>query len=97
MEINQQLVDRLANLSKLAFNESEKEIILNDLKQMIGFVDKLNELDTTGVPPLMHMTNAINQWRVDEVKGSVSTEEGLKTAPDANETYFRVPKVISKK
>ncbi|WP_126970215.1 Asp-tRNA(Asn)/Glu-tRNA(Gln) amidotransferase subunit GatC [Gynurincola endophyticus] len=97
MEINEQLVDRLANLSKLAFNEAEKEIILSDLKQMIGFVDKLNELDTSGVTPLMHMTDAINQWRTDEVKGSINTSDGLKPAPDANNTYFRVPKVISKK
>lgn len=97
MEINEQLVDRLANLSKLAFNDTEKENILSDLKQMIGFVDKLNELDTTGITPLMHMTDAINQWRTDEVKGSVSTEEGLKPAPNADNTYFKVPKVISKK
>ncbi len=96
MEVNEQLVDRLANLSKLAFNPDEKKIIISDLQQMIGFVDKLNELDTTGVTPLMHLTDAINQLREDELKGSVDRATGLKNAPEASDSYFKVPKVISK-
>ena len=96
MEVNDALVQNLANLARLQFNEKEKEIIKGDLQRMIHFVDKLNELDTTGVEPLLHMTDAINVLREDEVKGSISREEALKNAPDSDGTFFKVPKVIKK-
>nr|WP_315824403.1 Asp-tRNA(Asn)/Glu-tRNA(Gln) amidotransferase subunit GatC [Paraflavitalea speifideiaquila] len=51
MEVNDALVENLANLARLQFNEREKQIIKNDLQRMIHFVDKLNELDTAGVAP----------------------------------------------
>jgi len=63
---------------------------------MIHFVDKLNELDTTGVEPLLHMTDNANILREDKVQGSVSREEGLKNAPDTDGIFFKVPKVIRK-
>ena len=96
MEVNEALVQTLANLARLQFNEQEKEIIKGDLQRMIHFVDKLNELDTTGVEPLLHMTDAINVLREDEVKGSISREEALKNAPESDGTFFKVPKVIKK-
>jgi len=96
MEVNDALVQNLAKLARLQFNEQEKEIIKGDLQRMIHFVDKLNELDTEGVEPLLHMTDAINVLREDEVKGSISREEALKNAPDADGTFFKVPKVIKK-
>ena len=96
MEVNDALVQNLAKLARLQFNEQEKEIIKGDLQRMIHFVDKLNELDTTGVEPLLHMTDAINVLREDEVKGSISREEALKNAPDSDGTFFKVPKVIKK-
>jgi aspartyl-tRNA(Asn)/glutamyl-tRNA(Gln) amidotransferase subunit C len=55
---------------------------------------KLNELDTTGVEPLLHMSDEINVLREDEVKGSISREEALKAAPLHDEQFFKVPKVI---
>lgn len=63
---------------------------------MIAFVEKLNELDISGVDPLLHMTDEVNVLREDEVKGSVSREEALKNAPDHDGIYFKVPKVIKK-
>lgn len=96
MEVNEALVDKLATLSRLQFSESEKKAIRNDLQNMISFVEKLNELDTTGVEPLLHMSDNVNVLRDDVVKGSISREEGLKNAPLHDETYFKVPKVISK-
>ena len=96
MDVNDTLVEKLAKLAHLQFNEGEKEIIKNDLQRMIHFVDKLNELDTTGVEPLLHMTDNVNILREDKVQGSVSREEGLKNAPDTNGTFFKVPKVIRK-
>jgi len=96
MEVNDALVQNLANLARLQFNEQEKEIIKKDLQRMIQFVDKLNELNTEGVEPLLHMTDAINMLREDVVKGSISREEALKNAPDTDGVFFKVPKVIKK-
>ena len=96
MEVNDALVQNLANLARLQFNDQEKEIIKKDLQRMIHFVDKLNELNTEGVEQLLHMTDAINVLREDEVKGSISREEALKNAPDSDGTFFKVPKVIKK-
>jgi len=96
MEVNDALVDKLANLAKLQFNDIEKAGIKIDLQKMIQFVEKLNELDTTGVAPLLHMSNNVNILREDEVKGGISREEGLKNAPLHDEQFFKVPKVIKK-
>ena len=78
MEVNDSLVDKLAHLSRLQFNETEKADIKIDLQRMIAFVDKLNELDLDGVNPLLFMSEEINVLREDEIKGSISREEALK-------------------
>ena len=96
MEVNDALVDKLANLARLQFNAAEKEGIKTDLQRMIQFVEKLNELDTTGIAPLLHMSEEVNILRNDEVKGSVNRTEGLKNAPVHDEQFFKVPKVIKK-
>ena len=96
MEVNDQLVEKLAGLARLEFNEQEKEIIKKDLQRMIEFVDKLNELDVKGVEPLLHMSDVVNVLREDRVEGSISREQGLRNAPDTDGTYFKVPKVIKK-
>lgn len=96
MELTPQLIDHLAHLSRLEFSETEKQAIHSDLHRMISFVEKLRELDTTGVTPLMHMGNAVNVLREDVVEGSINTAEALKNAPAANGSFFRVPKVIRK-
>ena len=96
MELNDALEDKIAHLARLHFNDAEKVAIKNDLQKMIAFVEKLNELDTTGVAPLLHMSNNINVLRADEVKGSISREEGLKNAPLHDSQFFKVPKVIKR-
>lgn len=96
MEVNEVLVDKLAHLSKLTFTPQEKKDIAGDLQNMIGFVEKLNELHLENVEPLMHMSNEINVLRDDEVKGSISREEALRNAPETDGTFFLVPKVIKK-
>lgn len=94
MEVNDALVEKLAHLSRLEFNTSEKAEIKNDLQKMISFVDKLNELDIADTQPLLHLSEEINVLREDEVKGSISHEEGMKNAPEQDGTYFKVPKVL---
>jgi aspartyl-tRNA(Asn)/glutamyl-tRNA(Gln) amidotransferase subunit C len=96
MEVNDALVEKLANLSRLTFNEEEKQAIKKDLQNMIRFADKLNELDTTGVEPLLHVSDNMNILRADEEKGSISREKALQNAPVHDGEFFKVPKVIKK-
>ena len=94
MEVNDAMVDKLAHLSRLQFNETEKAEIKNDLQRMIEFVEKLNELNVDDVQPMLFMSDEVNVLREDEIKGSVSREEALKNAPLHDEQFFKVPKVI---
>lgn len=96
MEVNDALIDNLSNLARLRFNAGEKESIRHDLQRMIRFVEKLEELDTSGVEPLLHMSPETNVLREDVPHGSVSREEALAPAPVTDGRYFEVPKVIRK-
>ncbi len=96
MEVNDTMIDKLAHLARLKFNDAEKQEIKTDLQKMIVFVEKLNELDLEGVEPMLHMSDEVNVLREDEVKGSVSRSEALKNAPSHDEQFFKVPKVIKK-
>jgi aspartyl-tRNA(Asn)/glutamyl-tRNA(Gln) amidotransferase subunit C len=96
MEVNDALVDKLALLSRLQFQPSEKEEIKKDLQQIISFVEKLDELDLGDTEPLLHLSEHVNVLREDVVSGSISREEALKNAPMHDEKFFIVPKVIKK-
>lgn len=96
VEITNKLVDDLAHLSRLTFNEEEKEAIKSDLKEMISFVEKLNEVDTSDVEPLLHITPHQNILRDDVIEGSITREEALKNVPNTDGEYILVPKVIKK-
>src|SRR5829696_7243379 len=96
MEVNDALLDKLAHLARLYIEPAEKEGLKQDLQRMISFVEKLQELDTAGTEPLLHMTGTTNVLREDVVEGSVSREEALKNAPDTDGVFFKVPKVIKK-
>jgi len=95
MDVNDAMLDKLSRLSKLRFDAAEKAAIKNDLQRMIGFVEKLNELNLEGVKPLLHMSEEVNVLREDEVKGSISRSEALKNSPATNKEFFVVPKVIT--
>ncbi|MBO9593281.1 MAG: Asp-tRNA(Asn)/Glu-tRNA(Gln) amidotransferase subunit GatC [Niabella sp.] len=96
MEVNEALINKLAHLSKLSFSKEEQLEFRDDLEKMIGFVEKLNELDLKDVAPLMHMSEEINVLRNDQVKGSITREEALLNAPATDGVFFKVPKVIRK-
>lgn len=96
MIVNDELIEKLAQLSHLHFDESEKENIKSDLQRMIAFIDKLNEVNTEGIEPLLHMSDNADHYRDDIVQGTISREEALKNAPDHDGTFFKVPKVIKK-
>lgn len=94
MNINQNVISKLARLSKLKFNEDEMKLISNDLSKMLDFINQLQDLDTEGIDPLIHMNEEINNWREDQVQGMISQEEALSNSPDKDGTYFKLPKVL---
>lgn len=94
MEVNDALIENLSNLACLEFNDTDKEEIKKDLQRMISFVEKLNELDTQGVQPLLQMSEEVNVLRADETAGSSTRETALRNAPDTDGIFFKVPKVI---
>ena len=96
MQVDDALIDKLARLSMLRFNDEEREQIKRDLEKMIGFVDKLKELDTSGVEPLLHMSNNVDVLREDIPGPMLSRQEALQNAPDQDGVFFKVPKVIKK-
>jgi aspartyl-tRNA(Asn)/glutamyl-tRNA(Gln) amidotransferase subunit C len=96
MEVNDALIQQLATLARLEFNAGERNEIRHDLQRMITFVEKLSELDTENVKPLLFMTADSNIFREDAILPNISREEGLLNAPAHTEEYFSVPKVIKK-
>jgi aspartyl-tRNA(Asn)/glutamyl-tRNA(Gln) amidotransferase subunit C len=96
MDVSAELIDNLANLARLQFAEEEKAGIKADLQRMIAFVEKLQEVDTTGIEPLLHMGDCMNIYREDEIKGSMQKQTALQNAPSTDTDYFKVPKVIKK-
>jgi len=96
-KIDIKTVDEVAHLARLEFNDAAKEEILNDMNRMLSFVDKLNELDTNNVEPLIYMTDEKNVMRNDEPEITVTQKEALKNAPKKDSDYFKAPKVIDQK
>ncbi len=96
MQVDDALIEKLSKLSMLQFNDAEKVEIKNDLEKMIGFIDKLSELDTAGVEPLLHISNNKNVLRNDVPGNMLSRDEALQNAPHHDGVYFKVPKAIKK-
>jgi aspartyl-tRNA(Asn)/glutamyl-tRNA(Gln) amidotransferase subunit C len=94
MKITDEKIDQLAHLARLEFDDTTKQSIRQDLENMLKFAESLNQVDTTGVEPLIYMTNTQNNVRTDEVVQSFTKDELLKNAPKKDSDYFRVPKVI---
>jgi aspartyl-tRNA(Asn)/glutamyl-tRNA(Gln) amidotransferase subunit C len=92
MDINNEMIDRLSDLAKLEFNDQERENIKNDLNRILSYFEKLNEVDTNGVEPLIFMSESVNLLREDEGFTQYSREDALKNAPAKDSDYFRVPK-----
>ncbi len=95
MPVNKNEIEHIAKLAKLEFSDEELDDFTIEMNQILEYVEKLNELDTTDVEPLVHPIEDVNVFREDKLKESIKTEEALKNAPDRTDTYFRVPKVIS--
>ncbi len=96
MIVNEALIDKLAKLSRLSFNVEEKKSIQQDLEKMIAFVEKLQEVDTSGIEPLTHLAVQDNVTRKDIVTAGLSQDDALKNAYGSGDGFFKVPRVIKK-
>ena len=94
MKIDKETVDKIANLAKLEFDEPSKDAMVQDLSRIITFVEKLNELDTANIEPLIFMSEEVNVLREDIVKQEITQEEALKNAPSHDTYYIKAPKVL---
>ena len=94
MSVTLKDVEHIAELARLKFSEEELESFTHQLNQILEYVEKLKELDTENVEPLSHPVEGNNAFREDELKPSINREEALKNAPDSDDEFFKVPKVI---
>lgn len=97
MTIDKTLILRLEKLSRLQLSDTERENITNDLNNILEMIATLEDLDTEGVKPLRHvMEESTKPWREDVVKQPITKAEALQNAPNHDDDYFKVLKVIDK-
>ena len=94
MKISSQEVEYVAHLARLEITPKEKEKFTVQLNDILGYIDKLNELNTKGVEPMSHAIAVTNAFREDKILDSIGTEKSLVNAPDVRGEFFRVPKII---
>lgn len=95
MIIDKDRVYKVADLARIAINDNEVDTLTVEMNKILTFMEKLNELDTTGVKPLVYMQESANVWREDIVTQEISTTDGLKNAAQHNEEFFLVPKILA--
>lgn len=94
MNVTEKTVSHVADLAMLNLNEEEKERLTTELGKIITYMDKLNELDTTGIKPREHVVLVSNVFREDKVCNSLDREKVLQNAPASEDGCFRVPRVV---
>lgn len=94
-QVSRDTVVKLAALSSLMLSDDEIDAMTGDLERILGYVEQLDELDTTGIEPAYQVTGLQNVWRSDVVDGgSVGREDLLAIAPDQSSSQIKVPKVL---
>lgn len=94
MKITTEDVKEVADLARLEFAEDEIEDFRSQFENILKFISKLDELDTGDVKPTTHVLDISTPLREDEVKDWITQEEALKNAPQSEDGFFAVPKVI---
>lgn len=94
MKINREQVEHVARLARLALSEAELDSLTGDMDAILGYVAKLDQLDTAHIVPTAHAVPVENAFRDDAVGSSIGTEKALQNAPEASDSCFVVPKVI---
>ena len=94
MKITREEVEYTAHLARLALSPEEALEFTGQLDRILGYFEKLGELDVSGVKPTRHAIEVVNAFRGDEVKTSYDAETALANAPEAEASFFKVPKII---
>jgi len=94
MALSREDVRHVASLARLDFSEEDEERMADEMSRILDYVDKLREVDTSGVPPMSHVLDVTNVFRADEVEERIDQEQALEPAPETDGAYFQVPKVI---
>ena len=96
MKIDKKLISDLAKLAKLDFDDKSSLDMQDDLKKIIGFVDKLSEINTDNIEPLVYLSEELNVMRDDMEVQNLPQENALKNAPKKDSDYILVPKILNK-
>lgn len=96
MNIAKETIYKVADLARIEIAEQEVETLQADMNKILTFMEKLNELDTKDVEPLVYMNPEVNVWREDVVHQDITVSEGLKNSALHNEDFFLVPKILDK-
>ncbi len=94
MQITDELIEYVGDLSRLYLSGEEKERAKKDLSDVLNYVEKLNELDTDGMSEMSHPFDASNRFREDEVQNGDDKENLLSNAPERRGSYFKVFKTV---
>jgi aspartyl-tRNA(Asn)/glutamyl-tRNA(Gln) amidotransferase subunit C len=94
MKISEKDVEHVARLARLTLDPKELQVMTCQMDAMLGYVDKLNELDTDGIEPMAHAVPMSNAFREDEIQPVIGIERALQNAPASGDNCFKVPKVI---
>jgi len=94
MKITKKDVEHVATLARLQFDDEELDLFTHQLNDILGYFEKLQQVDTTNVEPSTHAVQLTNALREDIQKESLSAEKSLQNAPDSERSYFKVPKII---
>ncbi len=95
MSVTRKDIEYIAELAKLKFNDQDLDSFTDDLNEILNYIEKLNEINTDNIEPLSHPIEGLNSFREDIVKPSLLIQDALKNAPEKDEAFFKVPKVIS--
>ena len=93
-KITRKEVEHVARLARLELSEEEKEQMTAQLDSILGYMEKLNQVDTSGVEPTTTVIPMVSVMREDEIRPSLTQEEALANAPDCEDVFFRVPRII---
>ncbi|MEM6841397.1 MAG: Asp-tRNA(Asn)/Glu-tRNA(Gln) amidotransferase subunit GatC [Bacteroidota bacterium] len=97
MKIDRDTVKKIAHLARLEYDPETEEAMMASMTEILDWVEKLDEVDTEGVEPLIHMAYEINIMREDEVKEHLDRQAATDLAPRHDQQFFRVPKVLDTK
>ena len=108
MKVTEKDVAYVADLANLELTDQERQRMLQDLNSILDYIDRLNELDTSDVPPMAQVSTrfgesgteppdkSVQAWREDVLRPSLPHSDAIKNAPESDGAFFKVPKVIEK-